>query len=130
MVRADLMGSHSHDTACGVRAHVWIRGGTYLARGSYLGQRFGETLGGNEAEATSRLRHLLNEIEDGSYVRPTEARQRPLARGSLPRLTLRQLAHEYLSDRRKLRSQRTADTYRSRLTPVLDFAERTAARQR
>ncbi len=130
MVRAELMGSHSHGTTSGVRVHVWIRGGNYLARGSYLGQRYGETLGDDEVEAASRLRHLLNEIEDGSFVRPTEARQRPLARGNLPRMTLRQLANEYLGDRRKLRGQRTADTYRSRLMPVLDFAERPAARQR
>jgi integrase len=130
MVRAELLGSHSHETACGVRVHVWLRAGTYLARGSYLGQRFGETLGSNVAEATGRLRRVLNELEDGSYVRPTEARQRPLSRGTVPRLTLRQLMNEYLTDRRQLRGRRTADTYRARLTPVLDFAERPTNRQR
>src|SRR5207253_8493042 len=98
MVRAVLMGSHSHETASGVRVHVWQRGGNFLARGSYLGQRFGETLGRDITEATARLRRLLNEIEDGSYVRPSDARQRPLSKGCVPRLTLRQLGNEYLSD--------------------------------
>ena len=93
MVRAALMGSHSHDTASGVRVHVWQRAGNFLARGSYLGQRFGETLGRDTTEATARLRRLLNEIEDGSYVRPSDARQRPLSKGRVPRLTLRQLCN-------------------------------------
>jgi hypothetical protein len=130
MVRAELMGSHSHHTTDGVRVHVWQRAGHFLARGSYRGQRFGETLGRDVAEATARLRRLLGEIEDGSYLRPTEARRRPLSRGSVPRLTLRQLSNEYLSDRRRLRGQRTAATYRARLLPVLEFAERPAIRQR
>jgi hypothetical protein len=124
------MGSHSHDTASGVRVHVWQRAGNFLARGSYLGQRFGETLGRDPTEATARLRRLLNEIEDGSYVRPSDARQRPLSKGRVPRLTLRQLCNEYLSDRRRLRGQRTARTYQARLLPVLDFAEQPAGRQR
>jgi integrase len=130
MVRAELMGGHSHETACGVAVHVWLRAGNYLARGSYLGQRFGHTLGSDVGVATSRLRRLLSEIEDGSYVRPTEARQRPLSSGKVPRLTLRQLINEYLTDRRQLRGRRTADTYRARLMPVLDFAERPTNRQR
>ena len=30
MIRAELMGSHSHDTAGPVRVHVWQRGGNFL----------------------------------------------------------------------------------------------------
>ena len=61
---------------------------------------------------------------------PAKLRQRPLSKGKVPRLSLRQLSNEYLSDRRRLRGQRTAGTYRARLLPVLDFAEQPAVRQR
>ena len=55
MVRAELMGSHTHRTLDGIQVHVWQRRGKYLARGRYQGQAFGETLGDNVAEATARL---------------------------------------------------------------------------
>src|ERR1051325_1286386 len=45
MVRAKLMGSHSHAAADGTLVHVWRRGTKYLARGSLSGLRFGETIG-------------------------------------------------------------------------------------
>ena len=70
MLRAELMGGHSHSTLSGVTVHMWRRGDKYLARGYYQKRQFGETLGANVAEATSRLRHLLTEIENGSYLRP------------------------------------------------------------
>ena len=41
----------------------------------------------------------------------------------VPRLSLRQLVNEFLTEKRKLRGRRTADNYRCRLRPVLDFAE-------
>jgi integrase len=130
MVRAELLGAHSHVASRKVRVHVWLRDGKYLARGRYMGQVFGETLGNDVNEASARLRRLLGEIEDKSYVRPTEARQRPLSRGQVPHLTLRQLIDEFLMEKRRLRGECTAATYRSRLMPVLDFAERLPARQR
>ncbi len=130
MVRAELMGSHSHDTLCGVEVHVWMRGGKYLARGSYQRQRFGEDLGSDVTEATARLRELLTEIDHGSYVRPSESRNRPLSKGKVSRLSVRQLVDEFLVEKRRLKGQRTAATYRSRLRPVLDFAEQPAARRR
>lgn len=130
MLRAELMGAHTHTTLCGKSVHVYRRGGRYIARGRYRRQIYGETLGENELAATSRLRQILVQIENGSFVRPSENSQRLLGSGQVLRLTLRELANEFLSEKRKVRGQKTASTYRSRLSPVLDFAEIAASRQR
>lgn len=130
MVRAELMGGHTHSTLDGVRVHVWRRGDRFLARGRYDGQAFGETLGSDEAEAAARLRQMLTRIEDRSFVRPSEARRRTLPKGRLTRLSLRQLIDEFLAEKRKVRGRATAETYKSRLLPVLDFAELTGNRKR
>lgn len=129
MARAELLGGHSHQALNGVQVHVCRRGGKYLARGRLDGQAFGETLGDNESKAAARLRQLLTEIENGSYVRPSERRRRRLG-GGVPRLTLRQLAGEFLADRRRARGRRTAQDYAARLGPVLDFAEKAANMKR
>jgi integrase len=122
MVRADLMGGHSHVTDTGVNVYVWQRGTAFIARGRYQGRPFGKTLG-NIATATKTLRQLLCDIENGAFTQPSEARNAPLQSGRVPQLTLRALANEFLKEKRKLRGKKTADTYRSRLGPVLDFAE-------
>ncbi|HEX4591502.1 MAG TPA: hypothetical protein VH120_16315, partial [Gemmataceae bacterium] len=124
MVRAELLGGHTHQTTSGVMVHVWLRDGRYLARGSFQGGRFGKTLGDDPVRAAAELRHLLAEIEDGRFVRPSEDRDRPLSRGPVPNLTLRDLVNDYVLDRRDLRGTKTAGDYECRLRPVLDFAER------
>ena len=123
MVRARLLGRHTHTTICGVKVHVWQRAGKYLARGSYQGQRFGQTLGDREPEAESRLRQLLTEIENASYTRPSEARTRVFGKRTVPRLTFRELADLFLAEKRKVLGRDTAADYASRLRPVIDFAE-------
>ncbi len=120
------MGGHTHTTLCGVCVHVWRRGTKYLARGRYQGRAFGETLGEDNARATARLRQLLNEIEEGTFVRPSESRRLPLSRRGAPRLSLRQLVADFVAEKRKARGRQTAGDYRARLAPVLDFAEKTA----
>lgn len=130
MNRAKLLGSHSHSTITKVNVHVWLRDNRYLARGSYRGRRFGVTMSACPIEAASQLQQLLVEIENGSFLRPSEARYRPLSCGVVPTLSLRELMNEYLIERRQLRGQKTADTYRSRLMPVLDFVERPSMLQR
>ena len=44
MVRAELMGSHTHTAATGVNVHVWRRGETYLVRGRWQARAFGEDI--------------------------------------------------------------------------------------
>jgi hypothetical protein len=123
MRRAELLGHHCHETDCGVRVQVWIRGDRYLARGRYQGQQFGQSLGA-EREAAVSLRHLLVQIENGTFERPSETRQRPLKTGRVPRLNIRQLCDRYLAETRRLRGKHTARNYQSRLAPLIEFAER------
>ena len=52
-------------------------------------------------------------------------RKRLVSNGENMRLTLRDLAARFLEEKRRLRGLQTAGDYRSRLTPVLDFAEAT-----
>jgi integrase len=124
------MGGHTHTALSGTQVHVWVRGGTYLARGRYQRRPFGQTLGDDVAIATARLRQLLTEVENGSYVRPSDACKRPLSTGAIPRVNLRQLVNEFLAEKRKLRGQQTAGDYKSRLLPVLAFAEEPSTRTR
>jgi integrase len=130
MIRAQLMGAHAHRSRSGVGVSIWLREGRYLARGYYHKQAFGETLGPNEAEAVARLRELLVEIDQNAYVRPSRARKRFINKYQPSRLTLRQLVSEYLAETRRLRGKKTTDTYKTRLLPILDFAELPANCQR
>jgi integrase len=130
MVRAELLGQHTHTTVFHIHVHIYRRDGKYIARGRYHGAAFGDTLGGDPLQAASRLRRLLTEVEEGTFLRPSEARRRPLKRGPIPRLDLRQLCAEYLVEVRRLRGKRTAETYLSRLAPALRFADTQVARRR
>jgi hypothetical protein len=123
MSRAELMGSHTHFSCSGIGVHVWIREGTYLARGSFQGKSFGETLAPDAQRAAARLRQILNELDNGVFVRPTERRKRLISNGKNQRSKLRDLVAEFLADKRRSRGLQTAQDYRSRLAPVLDFAE-------
>jgi integrase len=94
-----------------------------LARGHYQARPFGETLGNRVPEATARLRQILTDIENGVYQRPSESRRRMISTGAVRRLTIRELVNEFLIEKRQVRGQQTAGDYRSRLNPVLAFAE-------
>lgn len=61
--------------------------------------------------------------EDGTFVRPSEANSCPFETKQIPRLDLRGLCNEFLTEKRKLRGKKTARTYKDRLSPILDFAE-------
>lgn len=124
------MGSHTHETTVGVNVHIFRRSGKYIARGRYNREIFGETLGADERQATSRLRQLLTQIEDGTYVRPTAARKRPLPARQVPHLSLYELCNDFLTEKRRLRGKATAQNYRSRLAPVLEFTDLAKTRQR
>lgn len=130
MVRAELMGRHSHRTINGLEVHIWRRASKFLARGSIRKNRFGETLGSEIREAESRLRRILSEIEQGTYQTPSETRQRPLKHGPIPRMDFRQMVDRYLSAVRALRGKKTAADYRSRLIPVIEYCETKEIRSR
>ncbi len=124
MVKAELMGAHTHKTTVGVEVHIWMRDGKYIARGRYEKEAFGPTLSSDATLAQSELRRLLTEIESGTFLRPSEARKRPLNTKRIPQHNLRGLCNEFLAEKRKLLGEKTVNTYRNRLAPALDFAER------
>lgn len=128
MVRAELLGCHTHTALCGTRVHVWKRDPTFLARGRYHGRPFGETLGSTVPEASARLRQLLGELENGSFVPPCERRRRIVSHASGGRLTLRELIDAFLHEKRQTRGKQTAQDYKTRLLPVLAFSDQKAAR--
>lgn len=123
MIRSQLMGSHSHATLDGPQVHVWKRGTNFIARGRIDGVSFGESLGNDEVEAAARLRQILTEIENGVYRRPSEKTRRVLSRIGSTRLTLRELIDAFLAAKRSEKGLQTAQDYKSRLMPVLRFAE-------
>jgi hypothetical protein len=95
MLQAELLGRHTHQSSSGVAVHIWRRGTLYIARGSYGGRRFGETIGADEKQAEARLYMLLYEIGQGTYIVPSESKKRPLGPATPARLTSRQLADEF-----------------------------------
>ena len=130
MMRAELLGQHSHLTTCGIEVHVWLRDGKYLARGYFQRRQFGKNLGSDPVVAASLLRHLLTDIENGTFLPPAEARRRPIKTTAPPAVDLRQLCAAYVAEKRKLRGKRTASDYLSRLIPAIIFAEQPASRRR
>ena len=130
MVRAELLGRHTHSTRSGVDVHVWVRQGKFLARGSQKGKRFGVTLGTGEIEAEACLRHLLVELDTGAFKRPSEKRKRPLKTDPFPRRTIREACNEFLVEKRRLRGKKTAADYQSRFISLFAFAEDPENRRR
>ena len=130
MEKSSLLGQHVHVTACGRKVHIWKRGSIYLARGRYERKQFGKSLGNDPIQAACALRRLLVAIEDGSFLRPSESRRRPLKTGQPPRLSIRELSDRFLDEKRRLRGKETAQDYQGRLVPLIEFAEQTAERQR
>lgn len=130
MVGITLLGQHTHRSVSGISVHCYRRGDSYLARGRFERKAFGETIGRSEEEAAVRLRHLLTELDDGSYVPPSQARHLPLVTRTSPRLSLAELAARYLAEKRQLKGEDTMRTYRSRLEPILAFASEAESRRR
>src|SRR5215207_9671161 len=58
MMKAELLGRHTHFSGNGTKVNIWQRGTAYLARGYCDGARFGETLGHDEASAALRLHEI------------------------------------------------------------------------
>ena len=123
MKRAELLGQHSHQTADGKSVHVWARNGRFLARGRHLGKAFGQDLGTDPKEAVSTLRRLLVQLEDGTFLSPSESKKRQVRARQAPRTTIRQLCDAFLVEKRMVRGKQTADDYRNRLTPLIEFSE-------
>jgi hypothetical protein len=130
MEPAELLGSHSHVFGGKYRVHVFRRNGRFLVRGRVDTKEFGPTLGSDKSEAEAALRRLLCELDDGTYIRSSEQKSRSLRRRNAPRHTIITLADEFMEHTRKKSGVDTRNTYRSRLAPVLAFAEQTDIKAR
>lgn len=127
---AELMGAHVHTTSNGDSVVIVKRDGKFMARGRDQGHQFGVTLGDDSEKAAQRLRRLLVELEDSTFVPGREAKNRQLARTQVPNCDLRSLADSFLCDVRRRRGKKTATDYRNRLAHLLDFAETPDSRRR
>jgi integrase len=123
MVRAELMGRHSHRSTSGTTVHISFRDETYLARGRFERKQFGKALGKTRESAEVCLRQLLSELDSGSFIPPRENRSRPLASLRSPLLTFAELADRFLAEKRKLLGQSCMRDYLARLEPALEFLE-------
>lgn len=123
MVPSLLLGRHTHVSRDGVAVNIVRRKGKYIGRGSYQGQRFGQTLGGTEAEAEVKLRELLYSLDNGTFMRPSDAKKLPLKTGTPSRIDVRKLANHFLSEKRQTRGKKTTQDYQSRLDHLIEFAE-------
>lgn len=130
MVKSTLLGQHSHSTSNGISVHIYEREKTLMARGRYQGRAFGVTLGQSPAEAQPRLFQLMAELDNGSFVPPHDRRHRRLRKPTRSKLTARELFDDFLDDRRKHCGRKTADTYLTRLMPILDFLDQPRNRKR
>lgn len=130
MVRSELAGRHTHKTQIGVDVHIYERDGQFLARGRWNGSAFGETLGAAKTKAEIALRRVLTEIDEGRFIPPRQRARRPISTKIIPNLRLLELADRFLHETRAMLGDRTMQTYRSRLTPVLEFAELPVTRRR
>jgi integrase len=130
MQSAVLMGRHIHDTRGETKVHVWTRDGRFLARGSFEGHRFGETLGNNVELAEANLRDLLHRLDIGSFERASEARSHIFVSQRPGNLTVREVVNRFLESVRRRRGARTVRDYTARLLPLIEFAESPQATRR
>ena len=130
MVPGELLGSHSHETADGRKVHISVRGGRYLARGYHNRRAFGQDLVADPRVAAAALRRLLVQLEDGTFLPPSEARKRQLKARQAPRHSVRQVCDAFLVEKRSVRGKQTADDYRTRVTPLVEFSEQPKSLQR
>ncbi len=130
MRRAELQGRHSYATETGVVVHIYERDGSYLARGSLGGRRFGEDLGPDPERASAQLRRILTQIEDTTYVRPSERRRNPIRPVVDARATIRQVVATYIQRALRRDGKGTARRYENWLLHVLAYAEQPAVLRR
>ena len=130
MCRAELMGAHSHTTSNGYSVAIVKRDSKFMVRGRYQGHQFGVTLGDDPESAAQRLRRLLVDLEDNTFVPGREAQSHRLPRAQVPNCDLRSLVNCFLDDVRRRRGKKTTRDYRNRLLHLLDFAETSDSRRR
>lgn len=121
-LRAELLGKHLHRTRNGISVYVVERKGKYMARGRFLGKNYCETLGGNEADAESRLRELLSELEKDTFQPPRERRNQLVQTRIAQPITFSEMFNAFLTDVRGTKGRKTTQYYQAKLGHVERFA--------
>jgi len=86
-------------------------------KGVRAGPRHGPERGGRGPAASARP------VGRRNLCPPSESKKRQLKARQAPRHSIRQLCDAFLTEKRLLRGQQTADDYRNRLVPIIEFAE-------
>jgi integrase len=123
MLRGTLGGRHEFVSQNGHRVQIWMRDGKYLARARWQGGQIGKTLGTDGSSAELSLHRMLIEMDDGTFLPASDARQQRFSTAPIPKHSIRSLANAFLVDQRKVTGKKTAHTYGSRLEHVIRFAE-------
>jgi integrase len=72
----------------------------------------------------------VGKSNNDTFVRPSEVNKFPLKTGMPSRLDVRGLANHFLAEKRQLRGKKTFQDYKSRLDPLIEFAETPTNRKR
>lgn len=123
MKLAELNGKHVFNSLDGHRLQIVMRDEKYMARGRWRGHQFGKVLGSDPVIAGHIVNRMLIEMDDGTFVPSSEARQQRFSQSPPPKHNARSLANAFLTEKRKLKGQKTAQTYGNRLAHVIRFAE-------
>ncbi|HZZ42850.1 MAG TPA: hypothetical protein VFE58_07920 [Tepidisphaeraceae bacterium] len=130
MAKSELGGHYKHETLTGVSIYIWKREQKFLARFRYNNVQTAETLAADPVAAGARLRGIMVEIEQGTYVPAWELRKRPFKHARPPQQTLRKIFDAYLDDVRSRKGHKTYRNYLNRSIPILEFAELAAVVRR
>jgi hypothetical protein len=132
MVSAELSGKHKHTTSNGVNVHIWRRRNRYLARFRHNGRQTGPTLGATEQEAEVALRRLMVQLEDGTFLPPSDplAVQQKRKNRPIPKLSIPELHVMFVAEKRRTRGRKTSQTYAGRLAHVDAFVEQAENKRR
>lgn len=95
----------------------------YLARGYWEGRQYGYPLGTDQREAEGCLRRVLTDLENGTFMPPSLARECHVSTRACVPISIRQLGDLFLEDKRKRLGKITAANYSSPLTPLFEFAD-------
>jgi len=120
-VKAEIGGRHEHISDAGHKITIVERNGNLMARFRVDGAQRCKTLGTPGIKSENALARLKVQLEDKTYIPPSEQRSRRYQTAAIPKLKLPELANAYLLDVRARDGRRTADTYGSRLDHVVAF---------
>ena len=123
MRTAELNGMHSFPISRKRHVHIYLRNEQYLARWRSDEQQHGYELGKDEAVAFDGVIELVGRLKAGTFQARREERAALVRKSRADSTTLRQLIADFLEEKKQLRGESTAKTYRTRLSRALEYFE-------